>query len=391
MTTTPETMTAKAEAVVAEAFTKSREPEYRIPDPDDRDDAEIAVNALREHGMLVEGDLTDYQHELVLNALDRLASQAILSAGATVLVPKDSAHIKAVRDAATGDAELVRSALSARITPTPDRGRCGGCRDLGPHRNVPGCDYYEPEPAPVTPRERLADRPCPHMPKVETRRAGECHRCAVESGWMIASTAPSPYEGLAHDEASRAELVAALRGARGEAESFREERDEARADLAEATAPSPDREKLIAKAKERVAEWSSTENLPSDVRLIHELLAALTVPPAPSPDRELLLTEANAAFDAAGRIPQGTMDHESQWLPFARLYNVTERLIDALAVPPVVNEAKLAEIIGEHVLDRYDTDTDLEVCACSVATEDHDAHVAAVLVERQHEWLGTGR
>lgn len=49
-------------------------------------------------------------------------------------------------------------------------------------------------------------------------------------------------------------------------------------------------------------------------------------------DRENLLAEAKGAFDAAGHMPQGTMDHESQWLLFARLYNVAERMIDALAV-----------------------------------------------------------
>ena len=34
------------------------------------------------------------------------------------------------------------------ITPEgeQDSGRCGGCRDLGPHRNVPACDFYEPAP-----------------------------------------------------------------------------------------------------------------------------------------------------------------------------------------------------------------------------------------------------
>lgn len=57
-------------------------------------------------------------------------------------------------------------------------------------------------------------------------------------------------------------------------------------------------------------------------------------PPAPSSDREKLIAEARAAWDAAGRIPQGTMVHETQWKPFADLHNVTERLIDALAFPP---------------------------------------------------------
>lgn len=36
---------------------------------------------------------------------------------------------------------------------TTGNGRCGGCRDLGPHRNVPGCDYYTPRPTPSPDRE----------------------------------------------------------------------------------------------------------------------------------------------------------------------------------------------------------------------------------------------
>lgn len=38
-----------------------------------------------------------------------------------------------------------RAALVAAQGAAPqDSGKCGGCRDLGPHRNVPGCQYYEP-------------------------------------------------------------------------------------------------------------------------------------------------------------------------------------------------------------------------------------------------------
>lgn len=66
------------------------------------------------------GDLTDYQHELVLNALDRLANQAIAAAGATVLVPRKSDSYQALRDATAGDAELVRAALAAApVAPSP--------------------------------------------------------------------------------------------------------------------------------------------------------------------------------------------------------------------------------------------------------------------------------
>ncbi len=62
--------------------------------------------------------------------------------------------------------------------------------------------------------------------------------------------------------------------------------------------------------------------------------------PAPGTDREKLIVEAQAAWDAAGRMPQGTMVHETQWKPFAALYNETERLIDALAFLPAPSETK---------------------------------------------------
>ncbi|UOQ58112.1 hypothetical protein MUN78_04500 [Leucobacter allii] len=48
MTTTPET----PEQIVAEAFTAAREPEYKIPEPQDHEDAVIAVAALQAHGLL---------------------------------------------------------------------------------------------------------------------------------------------------------------------------------------------------------------------------------------------------------------------------------------------------------------------------------------------------
>lgn len=64
-------------------------------------------------------------------------------------------------------------------------------------------------------------------------------------------------------------------------------------------------------------------------------------------DREKLIAEARAVFEAAGRMPQGTMDHQSQWLPFARLCDVTERMIDALAAPVEVDAEALREARAE--------------------------------------------
>ena len=78
----------------------------------------------------------------------------------------------------------------------------------------------------------------------------------------------------------------------------------------------------------------------ADVERVAPILRAGAAPPAPSDDRESLIAEAQAAWDAAGRMPQGTMVHETQWKPFAALYNVTERLIDALAFPPAPSETR---------------------------------------------------
>lgn len=52
-------------------------------------------------------------------------------------------------------ARAVIEFLGERHQPKPDNGKCGGCRDLGPHRNVPGCEYYEPEP--VAPQPSASD------------------------------------------------------------------------------------------------------------------------------------------------------------------------------------------------------------------------------------------
>lgn len=58
---------------------------------------------------------------------------------------------------------------------------------------------------------READLRCPHMPTGQHRRRGECHRCAVESGWGVAWLAPSPdrERGLRKLEAVQGILAAA--------------------------------------------------------------------------------------------------------------------------------------------------------------------------------------
>lgn len=57
-----------------------------------------------------------------------------------------------------------------------------------------------------------------------------------------------------------------------------------------------------------------------------------------------LVAEATSAWETAGLIPQGTMVHETQWLPFANLYNVAESLIDALTAVSAERDAAIREM-----------------------------------------------
>lgn len=54
---------------------------------------------------------------------------------------------------------IARLVLFAALGAAPqDNGNCGGCRDLGPHRNVPGCQYYEaPVPSSGVDEDALAE------------------------------------------------------------------------------------------------------------------------------------------------------------------------------------------------------------------------------------------
>ena len=56
--------------------------------------------------------------------------------------------------------------------------------------------------------ERPSDRQCPHMPEGVEKRAGACHRCAVEAGWTGAPAVPASAEP---SEDEREDLVAYLR------------------------------------------------------------------------------------------------------------------------------------------------------------------------------------
>ena len=170
-------------------------------------------------------------------------------------------------------ADLLDALAAARVAPAKDSGRCGGCRDLGPHRNVPGCDYYEPEAAPIT--------------------------------------------------------------------------------------PSPDREKLIRKLRAAVRGEIDGTTIPVPVEDCRAIAAALAVPP--------VVNEAPTPVTIA-RAQRGG---KTSALVDAVLAAANERGITVTIVPPLVNEAKLAEIIDSLEFRRHGT-TD---------------KIAAALVERQREWL----
>lgn len=44
------------------------------------------------------------------------------------------------------DRVLMAEVHASRSRRRADEGRCGGCRDLGPHRNVTGCRFYTADP-----------------------------------------------------------------------------------------------------------------------------------------------------------------------------------------------------------------------------------------------------
>lgn len=87
MTPTPDTPNRTPEEIVAAAFTAAREPEYKIPDPQDEEDAAIAVRALREVGLLmaapteVTGSTSDGHHTFDELYAYRMAYHAHAAAG----------------------------------------------------------------------------------------------------------------------------------------------------------------------------------------------------------------------------------------------------------------------------------------------------------------------
>lgn len=139
--------------------------------------------------------------------------------------------------------------------------------------------------------------------------------------------------------------------------------------------PSPDREKLIAEADGWLDADLVARHAMSALDTIRRLRAALAVPPvvkkAPAP-----VTIAHAKKDG-----------KTSALVDAVLAAANERGIAVTIVPPVVNEAKLAEIILE------------EFTRWAIGPRPgqapfvgrFEAHIAAVLVERQREWLGEER
>lgn len=118
---------------------------------------------------------------------------------------------------------------------------------------------------------RESDRLCPHVPKGESRRAGECHRCAVEAGWVIAT------QGDAKPIATSGERVRNQTDSSHvapqepcpqpcpqpcehlSAEDAREGRDCREHPCTCPAAPSPDRERLIAKGAQMLDAWLDRE------------------------------------------------------------------------------------------------------------------------------------
>lgn len=128
-----------------------------------------------------------------------------------------------------------------------------------------------------------------------------------------------------------------------------------------ATVSRPDREKLAARLRGDILDAVPDDN---DMQNVLELAAAaLAVPPVHVTPRDALITHLLDMIEL----------HE----PVRT--EVAERNADAilaLAVPPVVNEAKLAEVLSEHADLSDETGTSIKL---DVALR--------VLVERQREWL----
>jgi len=141
--------------------------------------------------------------------------------------------------------------------------------------------------------------------------------------------------------------------------------------------------------------WTSAPVTPSDTPLEREATPdeafelgrvtgydeAMAERPAPSPDREKLIAElriwANDPAPEAGYVVQGKV-----------LQSVAKRALAALTVPPVVNEAKLAEIIGNELLSNEDID---ELWSLQEALDFSRQLAKDLLGPRQREWLGVAR
>ena len=123
--------------------------------------------------------------------------------------------------------------------------------------------------------------------------------------------------------------------------------------------PSPDREKLIRKLRAAVRGEIDGTTIPVPVEDCRAIAAALAVPP--------VVNEAPTPVTIA-RAQRGG---KTSALVDAVLAAANERGITVTIVPPLVNEAKLAEIIDSLEFRRHGT-TD---------------KIAAALVERQREWL----
>lgn len=283
------------------------------------------------------GDLTDYQHELVLNALDRLANQAIAAAGATVLVPRKSDSYQALRDATAGDAELVRAALAA---------------------------------APVAPSPALTDETIERAAKaIWATRYPESRPDIAESTWAEV-TAPDDWmpEALDVMEEARVALAAAR------------------------VAPvTPSGAGALRQLGCMIVNCIGCGN--AAIGKIGDTVGGARCEgcaydagkrdrPAPSPDREKPdvfdeLRNLLGTYIYPSIIDTGRGDINDAQTATTEL---AEAVLALFAVPPVVNGAKLAEAIGARL--------SWPSLHWGLRSPEMHAAVAKYLVERQHEWLG---
>lgn len=94
-------------------------------------------------------------------------------------------------------------------------------------------------------------------------------------------------------------------------------------------------------------------------------------------DNKELLAHLTEAHIQAGAIPYGTMDHHTQWLPFANLYIATERTIDDIELPGTEYGYELYDVSDMTVLTAgfpYETYSEADSRGAVRAAEENELH-----------------